>query len=74
MAGYKKGLPISSTTEASLMSATDKTNIDAGVVKLATIDATKLATILTKLAGGTTGQVLKKKTNTDYDVEWVTED
>jgi hypothetical protein len=35
-------------------------------------DETTLETILTNLAGGTTGQVLRKKSDADYDFEWVT--
>ena len=30
----------------------------------------KDATVRTALAGGTTGQILKKKSNSDFDVEW----
>lgn len=57
---YVKGLPVSDTTKPSLMSKEDKAIVD------------KANTLLTKLAGGTTGQVLKKKSNVDYDFEWVT--
>ena len=56
--GTDATVPEASTTEAGLLNATDKTKLDG------------LADNRQLPSGGTTGQVLKKDSTTDYDVSW----